>query len=113
MNSSKSPRRAVAQATGGSAGLFAGGGSANATVFNGGTAVAQATGGSVDGFVSGGFANATATSTAMLGGGRHDDPAKTERRSTRTCRAVVAPQGVNQVARHLAIELQRAEIART
>jgi hypothetical protein len=57
---------AVAQATGGSAGLFAGGASAQAVVENGGSAVAQATGG--NGPAGGGFARATATSTAMLGG---------------------------------------------
>jgi hypothetical protein len=38
----------------------------------------------------------------------HDDP-QTERRSTRTCRAVGASQGVDEIVAHPAVEPQRAE----
>jgi hypothetical protein len=38
----------------------------------------------------------------------HDDP-QSERRSTRTCRAVVVAQGGHEIVAHLAVDLQRAE----
>jgi hypothetical protein len=55
------------------------------------------------------FEECTALLRRQLAGGRHDDP-QSERRSARTCRAVVAAQGINEIVAHLRVEPQRCEL---